>query len=373
MAGAGAEADTGAGALVDCPLARMAGRTPTEYWNDSCARGELAYALARGAVGATSNPSLVLEAIRAERAHWTGRILALHAAHPDSPEDVLTWAVIEEMAVGAAALLEPVFAASDGRRGRLSLQTNPTFYGSADRIVAQAVRFDGLARNIQVKIPVTAAGISALEEATFRGVSVNATVSFTVPQALAVAEAVERGLRRREAAGLPTASMTPVCTLMFGRLDDWMKVVVARDGIDLAPEALDWAGIAVVKRTYRLYRERGYRTRLLGGAFRHVGHWTELVGGDFILTIPHPWQVWFNESGLDPRPRMDEPVPAAMLDVLLARIPDFRRAYEPDGLAAAEFDGYGATVRTLRGFIGAYHDLVGEVRDVVLPNPDVGR
>ena len=56
---------------------------------------------------------------------------------------------------------------------------------------------------------------------------------------------------------------------------------------------------------------------------------------------------------------------------LEARLPDFRRAYEPDGMAIDEFDGYGATVRTLRTFIGSYHDLIAAVRDVVLPDPDV--
>ena len=61
----------------------------------------------------------------------------------------------------------------------------------------------------------------------------------------------------------------------------------------------------------------------------------------------------------------------AFVDELLERIPDFGRAYEPDGLTIDEFDGYGATVRTLRGFIKSYHDLVGAIRDVVLPDPDV--
>ena len=54
---------------------------------------------------------------------------------------------------------------------------------------------------MQVKIPVTEAGIHAIEEATYHGVSINATVCFTVPQAVAVAEAVERGLNRRAASG----------------------------------------------------------------------------------------------------------------------------------------------------------------------------
>ena len=74
-----------------------------------------------------------------------------------------------------------------------------------------------------VKIPVTKAGVTAIEEATSRGMSINATVCFTVPQAIAVAEAVERGLKRREAEGRETSRMGPVCTIMVGRLDDWLN------------------------------------------------------------------------------------------------------------------------------------------------------
>ena len=53
----------------------------------------------------------------------------------------------------------------------------------------------------------------------------------------------------------------------------------------------------------------------------------------------------------------------------MAKLPDFRRAYEPDGLSVEEFDAYGATVRTLRSFISSYHDLVAVVRDFMLPSP----
>ena len=68
-------------------------------------------------------------------------------------------------------------------------------------IVEQAIRFDALAPNMIVKIPATRAGIDAIEQVTALGISINATVSFTVPQCLAVADAVERGLQRREADG----------------------------------------------------------------------------------------------------------------------------------------------------------------------------
>lgn len=164
--------------------------------------------------------------------------------------------------------------------------------------------------------------------------------------------------------------MRPVCTLMVGRLEDWMKAVCARDGILVTPGHTDWAGVAVFKRAYGIYRDRGYRTRLLGGAFRNHLPWSQLVGGDIVLTIPPSWQRLLEASGMEVRPRIDEPVDGAIVAELLDAIPDFRRAYEPDGLGPAELEAYGAAVRTLRQFIAAYHDLQGHVRDVMLPDPD---
>ncbi len=356
---------------LDSPLLRMVRATPTDYWNDSCAIDELAYAVDRGATGATSNPVIVGEVMKKEKGTWVPRVREIAEEHPSWSEVEISWTLIEEMGVRGAAILEPVFEREDGRKGRLSLQTNPADYPDPARMVDQAVHFATLAPNIQVKFPTTAGGLQAIEEATARGVVINATVAFTVAQALAVGEAVERGLARHEAAGGDTSRFSPVCSLMIGRLDDWMKVLVERDDIALDPSAANWAGIAVFKRAYGLYRERGFRTRLLAAAYRHRLHWTEVVGGDVVLTMPHAWQVRFNGSGIDPVDRIDVPVDPAIVDDLLRRIPDFGRAYEPDGLAIEEFASYGATVRTLRGFVASYHDLQAAVRDIVLPNPDI--
>jgi transaldolase len=359
--------------MVDSPLLRMTQETATQYWNDSCAVSELEYAVARGATGATSNPSIVLEVMKKERDHWAPRVHELAAAHPTWSEVELTWAIVEEMAARGAAVLAPVFERMGGQAGRLSLQTNPANHRDPVRMLEQSLRFHELAPNMQVKFPATAAGIAAMEEATAHGVSINATVSFTVPQALAAAEAVERGLARRRAAGEDTAAMSPIVTIMIGRLDDWMKVLVERDDLAVHPDAPNWAGVAAFKRAYAIFRERGYRSRMLAAAYRHRLHWTELVGGDVSMTMPYPWQVRFNGSGIAPEPRMDVPVDEALVAELEERIPDFRRAYEPDGLTPAEFESYGASARTLRTFIASYHDLQAAIRDLVLPNPDVRR
>jgi transaldolase len=203
-------------------------------------------------------------------------------------------------------------------------------------------------------------------------VSINATVSFTVPQALAVADAVERGLDRLAEAGGDPSLLSPVCTIMVGRLDDWMEVLAARDELAVTPGSTSWAGIACFKRAVGLYRERGYRTRLLAAAFRSHRHWSELIGGDVILTIPAKWQRTINGSEIEVRARIDDPVPAEALEELQRLFPDFRRAFEPDGLEPGEFDEFGPTVRTLRAFISSYHELVAVIRDVMLPDPDRG-
>ena len=352
------------------PLHKMVSTTPTELWNDSCAVGELRYALEHGAVGATSNPTIVFTVLQQEFGDWKARLGELFAANPTWTEAQLTWQLIDEMAVRGAELLRPVFDRTEGKKGYLSVQTNPEYYRTSESLVSHAIHFSRLAPNVQVKIPATSAGITAIEEVTALGISVNATVSFTVPQAIAVAEAVERGLQRRVAAGQSTSQIFPVCTIMVGRLDDWLKVVAEKQGLVPTPGTLDWAGVACMKYAYQLYKKAGYRTRLLSAAYRNHLHWSEFIGGDVVVSIPSGWQKKFNASNVEVVPRMDNPVPAPILTELLEQFEDFRRAYDPKGMKPSEFDTYGATVRTLRGFLGSYYDLIGFVRDKRLPNPD---
>ena len=352
------------------PLQRTVALGGNDYWNDSCSVDELRYAISHGAVGATTNPTIVLGVLKKELATWREPLRQLLAEHPTDTEVDLAWRLIEAMALKAAEVLRPIFERERGRKGRISMQTNPTFYRNAEAIVAQAMHFHGLAPNIQVKIPATQAGITAIEEVTCRGANVNATVCFTLPQAVAVAEAVERGIARRAAAGNDTANLTPVCTLMIGRLDDWLKVVARKESIVLTPGHLDWAGIAVMKKTYGLFQQRRYRARLLAAAYRHHLHWSELIGGDIVQTIPYEWQVLFNRSDIEVKPRMRNAVDPTVVEELYRKFADFRRAYDEQGLALLDFDQFGATARTLRTFIGSYAELLACVRDFMLPDPD---
>ncbi len=356
--------------IYKSPLYEMTQTTPTCLWNDSATLEELSYSIEHGAVGATCNPVIVLDTLKKEPQLWTPRLHALIREMPTATEDEIGWTIVSEISGTRARLLESAFEKYKGRNGRLSIQTDPRLYRNTQALIDQGLQFNALARNIIVKIPVTAAGVPAIEELTYRGVSVNATVCFTLPQCVAVAEAVESGLTRREKEGKDISSMGSVCTIMVGRLDDWLKVVAEKLDVTLDPGHLEWAGVAVFKKTYRLFQERGYRIRLLSAAFRNHMHWSEFIGGDVVISPPYKWQLRFNASDVKVVSRIDSPIDDEIVGELERKFPDFVRAYHEDGLSVKQFDTYAPTRRTLRQFVEACHELDARVRDVMIPNPD---
>ena len=355
--------------LWKSPLHQMTQTTPTCLWNDSASIEELSYSIEHGAVGATCNPVIVLDVLKKSMEIWKPQIAKLIAEMSEATEDQIAWKLVEILSIKAAELLKPIFDEQKGRNGRLSVQTDPRYFRNKAALVKQAVHFSQLAPNIIVKIPATSIGIAAMEEATYRGVSINATVSFTLPQCIAVAEAVERGLKRREQEGKPIATMGPVCTIMVGRLDDWLRVVTQKEGIIIDPGYLEWAGVAVFKKAYKIYRERGYRLRLLSAAFRNHMHWSELIGGDLVISPPYAWQKRFNASDITVESRIDGPIEPKIIEALSKHFQDFRSAYNEDGLSLTEMDSFGSTLITLRQFLAAGAELNAVIREIMVPNP----
>ncbi len=343
-------------------LLEMTQKFPTQYWNDSCSIKELTYALERGATGATTNPVIVKGVLDSELDNYKDLIKQLILAHPYASEDEISWMVIEKMAIDGAHLLEPLFDTDKGT-GRLSIQTNTKFYNNAEKLIEQALYFSTLAPNLHIKMPATAAGIEAFEEVTYRGVSINATVSFTATQALAVAEAVERGLARRTAEGLDNSKLNPVCTIMVGRIDDWLKQVAEKENLAIDPCALNFAGIACMKKAYGIYKEKGYKTKLLAAAYRSHLQWSEFIGGDLLMTIPYKYQKRFNSSDVEVISRIDHPVDPAII-AELRKMPDFIKAY--DHMEIKDFDTYGAVNVTMEQFAGGYDDLVKIIRKFMI-------
>ena len=341
-------------------MTRM-GALGAHWWNDSCDPAELADALEHGAVGATSNPVIVGTAVKSDPDRWLPEVDALIARNPTDTEIEIAWKLIAQIGEIAAGILKPVHERTAGAAGYLCLQVNPTLYPDAARMVEHGLSLASVAENVAIKIPCTAAGLMAVEELTRRGVAVNVTVSFSVPQAVAAAEAIERGLRDARSPG----SIHPYVTVMRGRIDDHLKRVRDAEGIEMDPEALEWAGIAVFKRAAQIFDETGFQATLLGAAFRNTMQWSETIGPNVLQTIPYQNWKEFDAAEIDVRPSLAEPVDASHLNAL-NQIEDFRRAYEPDGMTPDEFAGFGPSIHTLNQFIDGYYDLLGIVRGRML-------
>jgi transaldolase len=338
-----------------------------DWWNDSGVPDELGQAVALGAVGGTSNPVIVAQAVKAQPALCNPLIDRLAAEFPNATEDELAWKLIHTLAIDAASRLKPVFDATRGVKGFLSVQVSPKFYPNKDLMVAQATELAALAPNIAIKAPATEVGIAAMEEMTARGIRVNATVSFSVPQALAVSAALDRGLKRARKAGLNADAIRPYITLMIGRVDDQLRRVAEREKISVTSGAIDWAGIAVFKNAHALFKQRGLTGTLLAAAYRHENHWSQIIGREVLQTVPYSWWTKYNVSTTQPSLTLEQPVDDAIIAELRAKFPDFIRAHDENGMAPKEFVRYGATIHTLNQFLGGYADLLALIRARLLP------
>jgi transaldolase len=201
---------------------------------------ELGEAVGLGATGGTSNPVIVYQTVKANPDLCLPPLDKLIADHPHATEDELTWKLIAVLGRESAKKLLPVFEATKGAKGYLSMQVNPKYYTSQEHMVAHATELAALAPNIAIKAPATETGIAAMEEMTARGIRINATVSFSVAQALAMSAALTRGLKRAQAAGLNADAIRPYITLMIGRVDDQLKRVVEKDKLTVTPGIVDW-------------------------------------------------------------------------------------------------------------------------------------
>jgi len=333
----------------------LADETPTTWWHDSGDPEELTRALRRGASGATTNPVLAYRALRGRPDAWADVLLGLSAgqAKDERAEDLMRCVV-----TGAAEMLTPVYERTGGAEGYACAQVNPSQAGDRASMLAMARRFSQWAPNVTVKLPATSAGLDVLEDCIAEGISCTVTVSFTVAQTIATAERYRLGSQRAQSAGITPPRFFSV--IMIGRLDDYLREVALDRQADVTEADIRQAGLAVTKRAYRIYQERGYEPRLLVAALRGAHHMTGLAGGDLTMSI-HPTIQSMLCDGETPRALgIDADVAPETIQRLLA-IPDFVRAYEPDGMQPEGFISYGLTQRTLSQFVECGWAMLGSI------------
>ena len=313
--------------------------------------------------GLTSNPTIFEHAIGS----GTFYDEAIHklAARGLSGEDLFFELALQDL-TEAAELFRPIFDASGGVDGWVSLEVSPLLANDTANTIQAAAQLHarGARPNLFIKIPGTPEGIPAIEQSIFDGVPINVTLLFSREQYVAAAEAYLRGIERRIKAGLDPR-IESVASLFVSRWD-----VAAND--EISPPFHNRLGIAVAMQTYKTYRdllasERWQRLAAAGGRPQRL-LWAStgtkdpaasatlyveaLAAPDTINTIPEKTLLAFADHG-----KVGTPLPAdgGYADAVLE---EFRREAVDDEALAARLQREG-----VEAFAKSWNALVSRIRE----------
>lgn len=330
-------------------LSWLAENTDSNWTNDSGLIAQVEAAVANGAVGATTNPPLSHEALVTDTALYGDKLRGLDKSLPDDEYALQAMSLVVARLAGYFADMHEERGA---QYGCVRAQVAPNLRFDAEGMLATGKRLGAIAGNVMVKIPGTKAGVWVLEELAALGIPTNPTVITTVSQAVAVAEAYERGRKRAIAAGLTPGWST--CAVVMGRAQDYFAVLNQERKLGLSTLDLEWAALAVFKRSYQIYRKNGYNSLLMGAAFRSPMHVEQISGGPFFSTIHPKIQAAVAEAdaagGMRRELFADAPVDGSAVNRVLNALPEFRYSLEPGALRPEEFDTFGSVVMTLDAF-----------------------
>ena len=325
----------------------FATQTPAKYWHDSAIRAEQLEAFGNGAVGMTTNPFLIQATLNNDRAFWAEK---LEKFPKDLTGDQKAMELIRLVTGYYLEEAKPIFEKGVEGEGYICAQTSPLHCGDDEFMIDQVKYYGTWAPNLTIKVPATKAGITAYEEGVALGYNMAATVSFTVPQVLAVAEAAERGKKRAEAAGIKPGLTAAV--IMAGRLDDYLRDVAHDSKANVSESDITQAGIAVMKKSYKIFNEKGYSTWILPAGLRGANQVYEMAGAKMIFSIA-PKIAKLVDPNAPQEERVNIPVAQDVIDRLMT-MPEFRKAYlteEEGGMKPEEFITFGSSNRTIDQFI----------------------
>jgi len=215
--------------------------------------------------GVTTNPSLLLQAIHSNAGFFYAWVRERARSHRCVAPDVLAFDLYKEVGRRSAEMMLPVWHASGGKYGWVSLQVRPEAMGDENVMLQEALELSQLAENVMVKVPGTRAGYSVLAELTRRGISSNNTLTFSVSQLSAYLDAIDKGIAEGRRMGHDFSRFRSVFTFMTSRFSmrgDLVKNAMDR-GLSLTEAELRFAEVLISRRMQEIRNARGTRAKLL--------------------------------------------------------------------------------------------------------------
>ena len=324
-------------------------QTPTRFWINNPTGAELATALAEGAVSGTTNPAYPANLIRREPDYALPILDAVVAEADD--DEIAADLVYQRVTTRFMEAFLPAFERSNGQSGFVTMQDDPCRDHESDLIIEAATRHSRVGKNYMAKIPVTESGMEAMAHLIDMDMPICATECFAIAQATAMCDLYEKVAEETD--NHPPFYLTHIT----GIYDDELKDYVAKNNIDISPAVLRQAGCIVARRQYRVLRARGYHATMLGGGARGMHHFTEFVGGDLHITMNWSTVQELNDAAAPVESRIDFHDSQEVIGELGDKIPDFRRAYDDDGMTPEEFE-YFAPLQRFRNSFAAGCDAV---------------
>ncbi|MFB7846947.1 transaldolase [Streptomyces sp. NPDC056053] len=205
-------------------------------------------------VGVTTNPSIFQKAISSGDGYQQQLTdLANRKVTVDEAIRMITTADVRD----AADILRPVFDATDGQDGRVSIEVDPRLAHHTAATVAEAKQLAWLVDrpNTLIKIPATKAGLPAITEVIGKGISVNVTLIFSLERYREVMDAYLAGLEKAKAAGLDLSEIHSVASFFVSRVDTEIDKRLDAIGTDEAKALKGKAALANARLAYQAYEE----------------------------------------------------------------------------------------------------------------------
>jgi transaldolase len=295
-------------------------------WLDDLTReqlqnGQLAALIDQGIRGVTANPTILANALSKSSA-YDEQFARL--THDDASVEDAYWSLVITDVLDALDLLRPVYDASGGHDGFVSLEVSPDLaYKTVATVQAAEHLHERIRRpNLLIKIPATPQGVHAIREATARGYSINVTLIFSLERYAQVVEAYLSGLEELLARRGDPSGVRSVASFFISRVDT--EVSRRLRDTDGTGELNGKVAIAQARIAYQQFRTAfsGHRWEALAahGASLQRPLWAStstkdpslpdtlyvdaLIGRDTITTLPEPTIRAFNDHGTL-RPALD--------------------------------------------------------------------
>lgn len=223
-------------------------QTPTRFWVNNVTPEQAREGIAAGAVGCTQNPSYP-DKMFAARPDYCRGLAKKYIAQCDSDTEVLIRMQAELVGEIAKEFL-PLYEATRGEHGHVTVQGDP-FDENTPAILRQAEIAVAFGPNVMPKIPAVSAAFESMGTLAARGVALCCTEVFAVRQAVDVGETIAKATRGKVAPVIQLAHIA-------GIYDEFLGNYVKANKVDISPDVLWHAGIAVAKKVHAVITERRY-------------------------------------------------------------------------------------------------------------------